>query len=203
MTSIFLIILVVVLFVGLLFIGRLLGVEYAQIGKLFYFKFFPRRYQEQDLQVSPLFKIDPVISKDGKIYKVHLVVSVMQKKEISVSNWSLNIRGLRRMTIKKYFLIHGPTKLRAPIELPASLPIETDKEFVLGLEFEPEDGYVNPIEFREGIYPAVLRYTYLGKAQKLKFRFLVRAQDLKSIKKTAKTAQEKGVTFVHPLPILT
>ncbi len=179
-------------------IARSLGVKIIDLekGKVE----FRKPVKEKDIIFKPCFSLDPVISSDGEIYKVHVIISIFSIKNISPSNWTLKIHGLKSFNFKQYFYQDDSGK-RIPLGKIPKLPIKINENFVIGLEFEPEEKYESII-FEEKVYKTLISCSVVDKISKIKFKFRVRERNLKAIEIVKKQAiEDKQVKFVS-FPII-
>lgn len=149
---------------------------------------------------SPCFTIDPVISEDGKTYKIHLLMNIFSEKQLSPTNWMLEIYGIGRFNFKQYF-IQNQDGNRIPLGKISKLPINPNETFVIGLEFEPEGEYVNFV-FTEKRYKAELICKVANKNNKHQFYFFVRSRNLLALKLSSLEASRRKIAIVTSFPIL-
>jgi len=167
----------------------------TKLAKIEFFK--PKKSKE--LLFRPVFTIDPVVSKDGKVYKIHLHVSVLINKNLDITNWLLRITGLNKMVFKQYFL-EDQYGQRIPLGNNMQ-PMELNKTSVFGLEFEPEKDY-KEIIFEKKAYKSSLTCETTEGRRKFNFKFRVRDRNLKALKIAAEQAIEAGQAEVISFPII-
>lgn len=181
-------------------------IYFARINdvKIFNFKEgkieFWKPKNEKNIFIRPIFSIDPVISIDGRIYKIHLFVSILLTKGLGITNWTLLIKGLNSMVFKQYFW-QDKYGNRIPLGRITDLPIKINENFVIGLEFEPEKDY-KPIIFDKKVYKVKSMCDTSEVKQKIKFRFRVRERNLEALNQVAQEAIKDKQVKVISLPII-
>ncbi len=165
-------------------------------GQLEFWK--PRR--EASLTFRPCFSIDPVVSMDKKIYKIHLIISLLANKKINPTNWSLRIHRLKPFNFKQYFYQDSQGNRAGADKIP-NLQIAINENFIVGLEFEPETDY-KPYLFENKVYKTVLACDTNEGSKRIKFKFRVRKRNLKAIKKVGKEAARDKQAKVVSFPIV-
>lgn len=148
----------------------------------------------------PCFTLDPVISEDGKIYKIHLMMNIISEKELSPTNWMLEIYGIGRFNFKQYF-IQNQNGSRIPLGKMSKLPLNLNETFIIGLEFEPEGEYID-FSFSEKKYKANLICKIANRNSKHLFYFFVRSRNLTALKLSSIEAKRKKIAVVTSFPIL-
>lgn len=181
-----------------LIIARFLNVKLVDIisGKIEFWQ----PVQKSTFLYSPNFSLDPVISSDGKIVKIHIMVSILSEKELSPNNWILNIRRIGRFSFQQYF-VQDENGNRIPLGKIAKLPLKSSESFTVGLEFEPEKDHQS-LKFYKGKYQSTLVVdTVEGKCKK-SFSFRVNNTSLLVLKLTKLEAERKKIPIVTSFPIV-
>ena len=161
---------------------------------------FFRPKEEKSILFCPVLTVDPVISRNGKVYKLHLTVSILIRKEIDITNWLLKIKSLNPMVFKQYF-IQDNNGDRHPLGKLVRLPIKVNRSFVIGLEFEPEKEY-NKIIFKNKAYKARLICNTPEGTNRYKFKFRVRERNLENIRLVAEEVQRDNKPKVISFPMI-
>jgi len=154
--------------------------------------------KKDEFNFTPCFTIEPVVSEDGKTYKIHIPTVVCSDRDFVITNWTLKIGGLFNGIFKQYYS-KDDFGNRAPEGI-LMLKSNKNHEF-FGLEFVPQGGY-KPFVLKLGKYKANLTAsTEKGKFNH-KFEFIVQERNLKDYE----LAKEKAITdkkaIVFQLPLL-
>ena len=151
-------------------------------------------------RISPCFSLDPVISMDGKVYKIQIIVSVLTNTNNSPVNWFLDINVLNKFVFKQYFY-QDKYGYRHPLRKLEKLPLRKNENFVIGLEFDPKGEY-KEILFQQKNYKATLICkTTEGKVKK-RLKFSVRKRNLAALRSIKKDAKEKEQANIISFPII-
>ena len=156
--------------------------------------------KEKTFSFLPSFTLDPVISEDGKVYKIHIIVNIITEKALSPSNWLLEINGLGRFSFKQYF-IQDKNGNRLPLGKVSKLPLNPNETFVIGLEFEPEGAYTEHI-FVEKNYKTNLTCKTASGEIRHHFSFSIRRRNIVSLRLSAIEAKRRKMAVVTSFPIL-
>jgi len=194
-TTILLLIVLAIVVIIVIIVGNRYGASKI-ITRFFHIEFFSN--EKGDFAFRPCYTIDPVISMDGKIYKIHLMVSGISQKKLNITNWHLKINGIGDFSFKQYYL--DELGNRKPLGK-TKLIVNKDTVFYAGIEFEPEEAY-SPIQFSEGLQKCTLTCENLEGKTKFKFQFRVRALNLIAIKLVAKSAKASNKPQVISFPII-
>lgn len=129
------------------------------------------------------------------------MMSIMTlNKKIVPTNWYLKIKRLGNFNFKQYFL-QDENGGRIGVGKIHNLPIQQDKNFTIGLEFEPEAGY-GPKSFEKGVYKTEILCDSCEGKQRKKFKFRVRDRNIIAIRLVAVDAKRKKQSQVVSLPII-
>lgn len=149
--------------------------------------------------IAPVFSVDPIISQDGRIYKIHLFVSLLRYEKIDITNWKFSIKGIGSMVYKQYF-INNQKGERVGIGKHESLPNIINESLVYGIEFEPEKGW-QPQVFKKKRYRCQLVCSTTGERKKIEFNMRVRERNLEAIRTTSSQAisQKRAIPISFPI----
>lgn len=190
-----------------LLVGFLVGVLLLNRGlvkKIWYhnsgIEFFEQKRKMPKLKLAPVYSVDPVISSDGHIYRLHLTVWCLPTEELGISNWRFHIIGEGEYVFKQYFLQDATGFRRGLGKLPDLLG-KPNESRIVGVEFEPEGEYRELI-FAAKRYKARLSCSTSDGEHVVTFKFRVQERNLKNIAVEAKLAKSRKQPKVVSFPIV-
>lgn len=156
-------------------------------------EFFPNNQNQFLIKAEE--KIGFVISSNGQIYKIHLVMTVKPPVDTSLNNVSLFISGIGWFVLRRFF--QEGNGGRIPHKENKLLDAEKVKE--IGVEFEKQEGW-EPLDPKQKVYEALLSVSFLDEEVSRKFLFKIRKQNIDAIN-IIKNQKRKNADIIE-VPII-
>lgn len=193
-------IIIFILIVVLVFILRKSDVREIVFGDRFKLKFWkPCKAKIPEIIFNPCYNFDFIISKDGEIYKNHLVVTAYTNQPMIFNNWNLEISKMGKFIFKQYFRINELGNRKGIGKHLDSIP--KNKQLYTALEFEPEKNW-EPTILKERVYKAKLILTTTKNKYTKRFYFRVRKQNIQAIENIKKEISKYEHPQIVSVPII-